>query len=177
MRKSIALLVISVLTACQAQQDTLKLSIEAMEEEARNSNVLDTGLVNSLTQAYSKYIDKNPSDSISPYYLQRSADILRVQKGREEEAIAQYQKIIDDYPDHVMVPRSLFMIGFTYDENLKKNAKAIKFYEEFLQKYPNHSMANDATHLKNLLVDSAVSDIDKVKQWMQQNQEQTNPNQ
>ncbi len=174
--KSFFAIISIVVVACQPQE-SLRTQIEAMEEEAKNSNVVDTSLAFSLVRAYGEFAEQNPGDSITPYYLQRSADILRVQPQREMEAIARYQLIIENYPEHPQAARSLFMIGFTYDENLQKKAKAIRYYGSFLKKYPNHPLANDAYHLKDLLADSNTTDLDKVKQWMEKAEGVTNANQ
>ncbi len=167
--RNIPLILLLIFTACQPEQDFLKLQIEIMEKEAKNSDIVDTSLDFSLIRAYTEFAKLNPEDSISPYYIRRAADILRVQPQREKEAIALYQSIIKKYPKHSLVIHSLFMIGFTYDENLKNNTQAIKCYDEFLKRYPHHRLAKDVFYLKAFLADSSLSDLEKVQEWMKQN--------
>ncbi len=57
------------------------------------------------------------------------------------KAIEYYQKIISTYPNRPEASKSLFKIGFTYEDQLKDLTNAKKIYEEFLSKYPNDSLS------------------------------------
>ena len=94
---SITLLAL-MLWSCQQQKDTLKVSIESMEEQVKEDPIMDSGLAKTLTDSYLEYAEKHKEDTISPYYLSRAADILKEMKGGALKAINTYNKIINEYP-------------------------------------------------------------------------------
>lgn len=55
-----------------------------------------------------------------------------------------YQDLINRYPDHDFAPEALFMIGFIYSEELKKEQLATTTFEELIRRYPDHSIAESA---------------------------------
>ena len=59
-------------------------------------------------------------------------------KGNFEKAIEQYETLITLYPDSEQAPLALFMIGFTYANEIGNKDKARTAYKEFLEKYPNN---------------------------------------
>lgn len=68
-----------------------------------------------------------------------------------EEAEANFQKILDKFPQGEHTAKAMFMIGFinaNYTNNLDK---AKDYYTRFLEKYPDHDLADDAKYeIENL---------------------------
>ena len=71
-------------------------------------------------------------------------------EGRQEynDAIKNYDLIIDKYPDSDLRYKALFMKGFILFDNLKNNEKAVEIFDELLSEYPNCDLADDASVLK-----------------------------
>ena len=55
---------------------------------------------------------------------------------RFEEAITNFQKIFDEFPESNYREKALFMMGFLYANHLKNYEKARIAYEQFLELYP-----------------------------------------
>jgi len=60
------------------------------------------------------------------------------------ERIQYYREIVNLYPDHKNAPEALFMIGFTYAEDLKDFPFARRTFEELEKKYPQSTMIESA---------------------------------
>lgn len=170
---SITLLTL-MLWSCQQQKDTLKVSIESMEEQVKEDPIMDSGLAKTLTDSYLEYAEKHKEDTISPYYLSRAADILKEMKGGALKSINTYNKIINEYPQHKLVPRSVFMVGYVFDEKLKDKKRAAKSYTYFLTKYPNHPLADDAENLLKMTQDQR-SEEEIIEGWLEKSKNDTNP--
>jgi peptidyl-prolyl cis-trans isomerase C len=58
--------------------------------------------------------------------------------------IQYYRDIVNMYPDHKSAPEALFMIGFTYAEDVKDFVQARRTFDELKRKYPHSSMLESA---------------------------------
>src|SRR3989339_372168 len=69
-------------------------------------------------------------------------DLAQVEggKGNYEKAVETFEKLLKLYPDSENAPVALFMIGFTYANELGNKDKARIAYQEFIEKYPNHEL-------------------------------------
>jgi TolA-binding protein len=70
-----------------------------------------------------------------------TADIYASSLNQYDKTIDYLKKIISVYPQSSEAPKSLFKIGFTYENMIKDITKARQSYEDFLKKYPNHELA------------------------------------
>lgn len=70
--------------------------------------------------------------------------------------IQYYRDIVNQYPTHKNAPEALFMIGFTYAEELKDFVQARRTFAELRQKYPESPMLESA-------------------KWMEENMETAHP--
>ena len=77
-------------------------------------------------------------------------------------------------PEHKLVPRSVFMIGYVFDEKLKDKKRAAKSYTYFLTKYPNHPLADDAENLLKMTQDQR-SEEEIIEGWLEKSKNDTNP--
>lgn len=81
------------------------------------------------------------------------------------KAIDLYGMVVEKYPNHEQTANSTFMLGYTYDNDLKDYGEARKYYEMFLSKYPSHDLAASA---KVLLENLGVPD-DQIIEKLQKN--------
>lgn len=90
--------------------------------------------------------ERYPTDTAAalPYY--RSAEVVRALNDPKRAADI-YGKVHDRYPTFSKAAESLFMLAFTYDEDLQQLDQARAAYENFLQRYPNHPFADDSQML------------------------------
>lgn len=58
--------------------------------------------------------------------------------------IRDFEKFLDQYPDHEYAPRVLLMMGFVYSEELKDTARARKLFNELVEKYPGSDVVETA---------------------------------
>ena len=84
-----------------------------------------------------------PTDPQSPEMLYKAGQIANSVRA-SERAIALNEWLYTRYPDHPRAGRALFLMAFTYDDELKNYDKARELYEEFLRKYPDDDFAQSA---------------------------------
>jgi tetratricopeptide (TPR) repeat protein len=103
-----------------------------------------------LANYYKQYATENMSDSLSPDYLFKSADIfMNMYKGNE--AINSFNLILDNFPEYKKTASALFLKAFVYEDQMQDYANAEKYYKLFLEKYPDSDFADDAEiSIKNL---------------------------
>jgi tetratricopeptide (TPR) repeat protein len=175
MKKSIAVLSLVVLTlACNMEPATKDFrtsqaaSIETLETKTFEAQAVDPALVEKLTDAYIVYADSFPQDSMTPYYISKAGDLYKVKRQTALKAITTYNRVLTDYPRHPLESRSIFMMGFTFDEVLGDKERAAKAYTHFLEKFPDHPLAKDARALLSMAQDTGISDMELIEQWEQE---------
>ena len=57
-------------------------------------------------------------------------------------SIKYLERIVGDFPDHPIRSKTLFLVGFTYAEQLHDFTKAQKAYQQYLNEYPEGEMAS-----------------------------------
>lgn len=154
--------------SCKSGDVELSLQdrIVEMEKQLEEDVTIDTALANNITSAYRKFADENPDHEKAPVYLSRSADILKELPGQGLKAVNTYNRVYELYRDHELASRSVFMIGFVFDEKYNDYERAIKSYDFFLKTYPNHPLAEDAKNLRSLLETTEGNELEKVKEWV-----------
>jgi len=114
-----------------------------------------TGLVNAAAgrqyaQVAEQLADKFPGDTLVALPLYKAAEVVRALNDPQRAATI-YDRVNRDYPTFSKAAESLFMLGFTYDEDLNQLDKAKTTYERFIKEHPTHGFADDAAMLiKNL---------------------------
>jgi tetratricopeptide (TPR) repeat protein len=115
--------------------------------------------------------DKYPADTLAALPLYRAAEVVRAMNDPKRAAMI-YEQIHNNYPTFSKAPEALFMLGFTYDEDLNSLDKAKEIYEKFLKLYPENVFAKatpmllenlgktDEEILKNLEAKAAGSSPD-----------------
>ena len=118
-----------------------------------------------LLQSYNDYADAYPDDSITPEYLFKGAEIAMNLK-MTGQAIEEYQRVVNHYPDAPKASYSLFMQAFFYENQIKQYDVAKKLYQSFLDKYPDHELAEDA-RMSIQYMGKPLEDL--IKSWEKQN--------
>ena len=87
-----------------------------------------------------------PASEEAPSYLYeagKTAGYIRA----FPKAVELYEWIYNKYPEHKNAPQALFMMGFTYDNEIGDSEKAKTLYADFISKYPEDDFADDAKFL------------------------------
>ncbi len=58
--------------------------------------------------------------------------------------IEYFEKLLEEFPEHELAPRALYMIGFVHAEMLKDSVTAIAIFRELIDKYPSSDLAETA---------------------------------
>ncbi|WP_020567934.1 tetratricopeptide repeat protein [Neolewinella persica] len=111
-----------------------------------NTGALNVQASQDFVTIATQLADKFPSDTLAAMPLYRAAEVVRAMNDPKLTASI-YQKVYNNYPSFSKAPEALFMLGFTYDEDLGDLEKAKATYTDFLQKYPTHSFADDTQML------------------------------
>jgi outer membrane protein assembly factor BamD (BamD/ComL family) len=146
------LIVFVAMSACTSSDQKMRDQISSLEKELYNDSLMvpDAAKAKEMTSLYLGYIEKYPSDSLSPLYLFKAAD-LSAKTNEVHVAVQLFGKLVKEYPEHRHAPIAVFLQGFIYENQAGDPMKAKPYYEEFLQKYPDHPMAADVTFsLENL---------------------------
>lgn len=107
-----------------------------------NAVTFDPKAAQTAVESYEAYATAYPQDTMSAQYLFKAGEMYRSLR-QFDKAIATYERILKDYNSYSKAPHSLFLMGFTYENDLKDLEKAKLKYEEFLKLYPNHELADD----------------------------------
>ncbi|MCB0680023.1 MAG: tetratricopeptide repeat protein, partial [Saprospiraceae bacterium] len=87
-----------------------------------------------------------PADQHTPDYLHEAAKTAGYIRSFPK-ALELYEWLYEKYPTHEKAAQALFMMGFTYDNEIKDIDKAKELYEAFIEKYPDNDFADDARFL------------------------------
>ncbi|MCS7302605.1 MAG: tetratricopeptide repeat protein [Bacteroidota bacterium] len=60
-------------------------------------------------------------------------------------ALRQLQKVVDKFPTSPHAPRALYLIGWTWENNLRNNDSALYYYTLLVRRYPTSIYANDVS--------------------------------
>lgn len=102
----------------------------------------DKDKAQNLVNTYNVFTGRFADDPQSAGYLFKTAEVLRSLK-KFNEAVSVYGRIVKDYPDFDKVPHSLFLQGFSHENDLKNLPQAKTCYEDFLKRFPDHELADD----------------------------------
>ncbi len=118
------------------------------------TNRIDTKVANdfiNIAEIHALLMPKSPKSAEYLHDAGRTAGYMR----SFPKAIDLYSWVVDKYPNNEQTANSTFMLGYTYDNDMKDYGEARKYYEQFLSKYPEHDLAASA---KVLLENLGVPD-------------------
>lgn len=111
-----------------------------------NTGAIDAIAAKQFAQVAEQLVNKFPGDTLAalPYY--RSAEVVRAMND-PKGAAAIYERVNREFPSYSKAGEALFMLAFTYDEDLNDLGKAKAAYQKFIETYPNDGFADDAEML------------------------------
>ncbi len=129
-----------------ASIEEIKAAITKAETELygsdKNNLEFDKNKAQRLVDTYNVYTSKNSDGAETANYLFKTAEVLRSLR-KFNEAVGVYSRISKEFPDYEKAPHSLFLEGFSYENDLGDTAKARIRYKDFIEKFPKHELADD----------------------------------
>ncbi len=142
--------------------------IKVMEDTLFAKDYFDMKGARALLDVYKAFVATYPLDSISPEYLDRSANVYRG-LGDPEAALRTYDRIIKDYPGWRKIPDMYYLKAFVIHNDLGQRGEAEKAYKEVISRFPDHHYAQDArAAIENL----KYSDEELIRMWEEKNKGQ-----
>ena len=136
----------TVMVACGPSRQERVEQIEDFEDSVfENAIGADPATADQLTDLYVAFADKYPTDSLTPQFLMKAAEI-QSNVIHTDRAIQLFDRVINDYSYFSEVPMCYFLKGNAYDLNCQYD-KAKAAYEVFVEKFPDHFMAADTRKL------------------------------
>ena len=123
--------------ACGPNREERINQIEEFEDSVfESASVADPATADRLSEMYVAFADKYPSDSLAPIYLLKAGEVMSNTQ-HTDDAVALFDRIVNDYPDFEEVPTCLFLKGNAYEMNAQYD-EARESYQEYLDRYPDH---------------------------------------
>lgn len=111
-----------------------------------NTGTLNLSASQEFARIARELADKYPADTTVAMPFYRSAEVVRAMNDPKRAATI-YKDVYGRYPSFSKAGEAMFMLAFTYDEDLKDYESAKATYTEFLKNHPNHSFADDTEML------------------------------
>jgi TolA-binding protein len=167
--KKILFVLLVLGASCNSGREKLLSTIRENEKKLFSDTLkkLDTAVAAIQVGDYRAYAEKYPTDSLSPEFLFKAADIANG-LGHPEEAMELLESLRKTYPAHARAGTSLFLEAFIYETSMRDNKNAIAKYTEFLEKYPDHQLAQ-AAQFSLLQLQQGMSVEDVVKMFEAKN--------
>lgn len=80
-----------------------------------------------------------------------------------DDALKDYQQIVDDYPASPKVPDALFAIGSICQDQKRDLPRAIQCYEKIVNDYPTHATASGAQFMIGYIYNNDLKNVDSAK--------------
>lgn len=116
-------------------QNKREEALRALANLAEGTVVVDS----SGTGAVSRISNRAIRDDV--YWLEAN---IRMERGEFEKSIQMLQRIMDEFPDDILVDDAFFLQGEIYERHLNNKEKAMEIYRTFLDKYPGSVFAAEA---------------------------------
>lgn len=132
-------------SACQISQ-RMPEGPFALEEKADNlfhraEDAYQAEDLEAALRDYTLYFQKYPGGKNAGTALYRMAWILYT-TGRDEEALALFQRMVRDYPEHTWLPSTYYNIAAIH-YRLEHNEESAKWALECLNRYPGHPLKGE----------------------------------
>jgi tol-pal system protein YbgF len=104
--------------------------------------LMKQGLYDQASKSFREFVARNPKSTLADnaqYWVGEVAYVTRDFRG----ALAEFGKIVSDYPNSAKMPDTLLKIGYSHQE-LGANAKAREVLLSVIVKYPNTAVAKAA---------------------------------
>jgi tetratricopeptide (TPR) repeat protein len=127
----------------------MKKKIPEMLKHAENFLEL-LAVQNNKTKALKVYVE---CKKIKPDFLPDANALFRLagwmsEMGKPKEAIATYNRMVKEYPEHKLVPKAFFRVAQIFQDRLMSPDNARKILTGVKKKYPDHEII---PHVENFL--------------------------
>jgi len=116
---------------------------EAPYSEFSNQALLRSTSIARLTEYRNKVKSGDESELAEAQFL--LAELYYLEFNRVDEAIEEYRKVVDEYPDSKYGPKAAFAIAWVLDHVKSDMERAAEAYSEVVSKYPD-TPYSDAAH-------------------------------
>jgi tetratricopeptide (TPR) repeat protein len=131
------------LVACD-KRAAMQKEIEKIQTELlANITNLDKDKAQLLIKKSQAYALAYPKDSSAARVLFKAADVARG-IGDYPNAMKMWNEVQANFPQNKYASESLFLQGFTFENDLGDKEKAKECYLKFINLYPKHELADDA---------------------------------
>jgi tetratricopeptide (TPR) repeat protein len=147
MRSILLLIVVTSIASCTSVPTPLNCNDERDLVLQKETEFTESGfedeLLHDLMRTYAEFANACSSDSITPEFLFRRADLLRGD-GQIRESIRLFKAVHDGYPQYPKRPVCVFLVAFLYETELNDKVMAEKYYLQVIELYPNSDVARSA---------------------------------
>ena len=109
-----------------------------------------------------EHLNENFRSEELPVLLFRAGDVC-TGLGAYDKSIELWEMLIEQYPDHELMPRAIFFQGFVLDTKQQKYEAAKSKYDYFLSNFPDHELNSTAKMLLKQLGSSDTDLLNKIK--------------
>ncbi|MCC7303431.1 MAG: tetratricopeptide repeat protein [Bacteroidia bacterium] len=152
-------------------RDSLVRKIDTIEmriTELKASNKLDKKLASAALEAYTQFAATYKTDSLTPWYLYKAADIASAALGDHKKAVDLYDIILAGHKKFPKYPDCLFLAGFISQDKLQNGIKAKEYYDELIRDFPDHDFVDDAQAMISFF---GKTDEEIIREFEKKNQE------
>ena len=128
-----------------------------------NTGILNEKESRDFVKVATALAEKFPDDTLAAMPLYRAGEVVRALNDPQRAAQI-YEQVHNNYPSYSKAPEALFMLAFTYDEDLKQYDKARETYEKFLELYPDNIFAESTPMLLENLGKSQEEMLEMLEQ-------------
>jgi hypothetical protein len=155
----VLILLAGIVSSCSTPPDRNQMenSILSLEDEVRKLYQSDSSgddfstKTLQLRDSYLEFANTWRGDSLSAVFLYQAAMFEAEIHQDVSSGIVYLEQLVEEYAEHPLASTSLFLIGFSYSEQLKNPDKAREAYELYLERYPDGEMRESvAIELKTL---------------------------
>jgi outer membrane protein assembly factor BamD (BamD/ComL family) len=134
--------VLAVFSACTHDKTALKKELVQYEKQILKDTTgyLDKENASKFVDVSLQLAQQTEPDTAAANLYFKAASVAR---GINDfpKAIETWKKVVEKFPTHENAPLSVFLMAFTYENDLHLPDKAKATYNQLIEKYPNHELA------------------------------------
>jgi TolA-binding protein len=168
LQSKLPLLLILLLASCgheEAASDPraeMIATIKKQEKKMRSSMQLDKAVADSAREAYDRFAEAFPQDSITPDLLFKAAEISTATQ-EYHKALEYYKQIELRHHKYKLYPESLFLQASLLDNYMERDGEALTVYQKVISSFPGTTYAQDAAAAISHLGKSDAEIIEEFK--------------
>ena len=133
-----------VFVSCGQGEKAAQENIDQLNRQLSDSPLEEQKeLANQLLETYRTFETDFPKSELNAEYLFRRAE-LNKGLGEAQLAVQNLRRLNKEYPKHDKSGTALFLIAFTFHDDLQNSDSAAFYFEKFIEEYPEHQLKDDA---------------------------------